>query len=122
MQIVLLGFMIWGLRLIAGGIGFAPGATFSLTQILGFETFSVTIGLSLGLLLIFRKNGENYIRKGWEAGITWYIILLFMDLILTAIFVSSGLDLWYPFILFNFKVFLIPIVVGYLLTGSKSKS
>ncbi len=120
-QIVLLGFMIWALRFIAGGIGFTPSVTLNLTEILGLEAFSVTIGLALALFLVFRDKGQNYKRTGWEAGIAWYVILLLMDLILLIGLAGLPIELWYPEILFHFKVVIIPIVVGYLLARPKSK-
>ena len=119
--IVLLGLMIWVLRFMAGGIGFTPGVSLTFTQILGLEVFSVTIGLALALFLVFRDKRQNYKRTGWEAGIAWYVILLLMDLILIIGFIGLQIELWYPLILFHFQVVIIPIVVGYLLAGLKSK-
>lgn len=118
-QFILLGFMIWGFRFFAGGIGFGV-PSFTFTQILGLEVFAATIGLALALFLVFRDEGLDYKRTGMEAGIAWYVIFLVMDLILVSFF-STTLDLWYPEIFFHFKLVIIPIVVGYLLAGPKSE-
>ena len=120
-QIVLLGFMIYLFRFFAGGIAFA--ASLTVAQVLGLELFAATIGLALALFLIFRDNGQDYQRTGLEAGITWYVILVVLELILITVFndLIFNFELWYPSILFHFKVFIIPILVGYLLAESKSK-
>ena len=125
MKIVLLGLMIWVFKFIAGGIGFAivgeDGSTIEIIWIMGIEAFVVVIGLSLALFLVYRDKGQDYKRTAWEAGISWYVILLLMDLIVLIGLLGLKLEFWFPLILLNFKVLIIPIVVGYLLAGSQTK-
>ena len=84
-KIVLLGLMIWVFKFIAGGIGFAvageDGSSIEIIWIMGVEAFVVVIGLALALLLVYRGKEQNYKRTAWEAGITWYAIILLMDLV-----------------------------------------
>jgi magnesium-transporting ATPase (P-type) len=122
-KILLLGLMIWVIKFIVGGVIFATGGEevllnpFALLWFNGIEAFFVVIGLALALFLVYRDKGQNYKRTAWEAGILWYVILLVMDLIV--LFGLFGLELgfWFPLILLDFKVLIIPIVVGYLLAA-----
>ena len=124
-KIVLLGLMIWVFKFIAGGIGFAivgeGASSIEITWIMGVEAFVVVIGLALALFLVYRDKGQDYKRTAWEAGIAWYAIILLMDLIVLIGLLGLELEFWFPLILLQFKVFIIPIVVGYLLAGSKPK-
>ena len=124
-KIVLLGLMIWVIKFIAGGIGFAiageNASSIEIIWIMGIEAFVVVIGLALALFLVYRDKGQDYKRTAWEAGISWYVILLLMDLIVLIGLLGLELKFWFPLILLNFKVLIIPIVVGYLLAESKTK-
>ena len=126
-QIVLLGEMIWVIKFIVGGFIFATAGegmldtTSGVLWINGIEAFFVAIGLVLAIFLVYRDKGQNYKRTAWEAGISWYVILLLMDLIVLFGLFGLELELWFPLILLNFKVVIIPIVVGYLLAGPKIK-
>ncbi|HDZ18755.1 MAG TPA: hypothetical protein ENH75_10715 [archaeon] len=126
-KILLLGFMIWVIKFMVGGFIFATAGeevllnTYGLLWFNGIEAFFVVIGLALALFLVYRDKGQNYKRTAWEAGIAWYVILLMMDLILLVGLLGLELALWFPLILSDFKVVVIPIVVGYLLAGLKIK-
>ena len=125
-KIVLLGLMIWVFKFIAGGIGFAiageDGSSIEIIWIMGIEAFVVVIGLALALFLIYKNKEQNYKRTAWEAGISWYVILLLMDLIVLIGLLGLELELWFPLILLHFNVLIIPVVVGYLLSGPKTKN
>ena len=115
-QIVLLGFMIYGFRFLAGGIGFSiPSISTDVLLLLSLEFFAASFGLALALFLVFRDNGQDYKRIGMEAGIAWYLIFVVIDLIISFSFSDSPLDLWIPGAFFQFRLVIIPIAVGYLL-------
>jgi len=126
-KIVLLGLMLWVIKFIVGSFIFVifgteeEGPSIGVWWINGIEAFFVAIGLALALFLVYRDKGQNYKSTGWEAGIAWYVILLLMDLIVLVELFDLELELWFPLILLNFKVLIIPIVVGYLLAGHKEK-
>ena len=124
-KIVLLGLMIWVIKFIVGSFIFATagedGPSIGVWWINGITAFFVAIGLALALFLVYRDKGQDYKRTAWEAGIAWYVILLLMDLIVLVVLFGLELELWFPLILLNFKVLIIPIVVGYLLVGPKTK-
>ena len=124
-KIVLLGLMIWVFKFIAGGIGFAiageDASSIEIIWIMGVEAFVVVIGLALALFLVYRDKGQDYKRTAWEAGISWYVILLLMNLIVVVGLFGVKLELWFPSILSDSTVLIIPIVVGYLLAWHKKK-
>ena len=118
--------MIWLTKFIVGGAIFATagedGPSISVWWINGIESFFVAIALALALYLVYKDRIQNYKRTAWEAGIAWYVILLLMDLIVLVGLFGLEVELWFPLILLNFTVLIIPIVVGYLLAGPKTKS
>ena len=125
-KIVLLGLMIWVITFIAGFFTFAifdaeAGGPVVWTWISGIKEFSVVIGLALALFLFYRDKGQDYKRTTWEAGITWYVILLLMDLIVLVGLFGIELEFWFPLIFTYSTVAIIPIVVGYLLARPKEK-
>ena len=127
-KIVLLGLMIWVIKFIAGGFIFGifgaevDGPPIEALWINGISEFFLVIGLVLALFLVYRDEGQNYKRTAWEAGISWYVIILLMDLIVVVGLFGVKLMFWFPLILSDFMVLVIPIVVGYLLVRSKTTS
>jgi hypothetical protein len=126
-KVGLLGLMIWLITFIAGFFIFvifgieADGPLTDLLWINGLETFFLAIGLALALFLLYRNKGQDYKRTAWEAGIAWYVIILLMDLIVLIGLFGLESELWFPSILSDSPVLIIPIVVGYLLAGPKEK-
>ena len=120
--------MIWVIKFIAGGFIFGifgaeiDGPPIEALWINGISEFFLVIGLVLALFLVYRDEGQNYKRTAWEAGISWYAIILLMDLIVVVGLFGVKLMFWFPLILSDFMVLVIPIVVGYLLAGSKTTS
>ena len=119
--------MIWVITFIAGFFIFVifgaevDGPPIEVMWTNGIAAFFLGIGLALALFLVYRDKGQNYKRTAWEAGIAWYAILLLMDLIVLIGLLGLELEFWFPLILLQFKVLIIPIVVGYLLAGRKNK-
>ena len=126
-KIILLGLMIWVITFIAGFFIFvifgaeADGPPIDVMWINGIAAFFLGIGLALALFLVYRDKGQDYKRTAWEAGIAWYVILLLMDLIVLIGLFGLELEFWFPSILTDYMVLIIPIVVGYILAGRKNK-
>ena len=124
-KIVLLGLMIWAITFMAGFIAFvvfgaeASGPLVEAEWITGIRAFFLAIGLALGLYLLFRGEGQDYKRTAWEAGIGWYVIILLMNLISLVGLIGLELELWFPLILIDSAVLIIPVVAGRLLAGAK---
>ena len=124
---VSLGLMIWGITFIAGFFIFvifgaeAGGPIVETEWINGIRAFFLAIGLALALFLVYRGKGQDYKQTAWEAGIAWYVIILLMNLIVLVVLIDLELELWFPLILIDSTVLIIPIVVGHLLAGSKEK-
>ncbi len=126
-KIVLLGLMIWVITFIAGFFIFAifgaevDGPPIEVMWINGISAFFLVIGLALALFLVYRDKGQDYKRTAWEAGIAWYVIILLMNLIVVVGLLGVKLGFWFPSILTDSTVLIIPIVVGYLLAWRKNK-
>ncbi len=126
-KIALLGLMMWAIKFTAGLFIFVifgseeGGPATGVWWDNGINAFFLGIGLALALFLVYRDKGQNYRRTAWEAGIAWYVIILAMDLIVLVGLFGLELELWFPTILLNSKVVIIPIIVGYLLAGSTEK-
>ena len=127
LNIILLGFMIWIITFIAGFFIFSifgaevDGPTIEALWINGISAFFLGIGLALALFLVYRDKGQDYKRTAWEAGISWYVTILLMDLIVVVGLLGVKLKLWFPSILSDSPILVIPIVVGYLLAKRKNK-
>ena len=126
-KIILLGLMIWLITFIAGFIIFGifgaeiDGPPVEALWINGISAFFLGIGLALALFLVYRDKGQDYKRTAWEAGILWYVIILLMNLIVVVGLFGVKLEFWFPSILSDSTILIIPIVVGYLLAGRKKK-
>ncbi len=88
----------------------------------GINAFFLGIGLALALFLVYRDRNQDYRRTGWEAGLAWYVIILLMDLIVLIGLLGLEPELWFPEILIDSIVVIIPIVVGHLLARVGEKS
>ena len=127
-KIILLGFMIWVITFIAGFFIFfifgaeIDGPPVEALWVNGIAAFFLGIGLALALFLVYKDKGQDYKHTAWRAGITWYVILLVMDMIVLVGLLGIKLDLWFPLIITYFTVLVIPIVVGYLLDRNIIKS
>ena len=126
-KIILLGFMIWVITFIAGSIIFGifgaevNGPPIEALWINGISALFLGIGLALALFLVYRDKGQDYKHTAWEAGISWYVIILLMNLIVVVGLLGVKLGFWFPSILTDSTVLIIPIIVGYLLAGRKNK-
>ena len=126
-KIILLGFMIWVITFIAGFFIFfifgaeIDGPPVEALWVNGIAAFFLGIGLALALFLVYRDKKQDYKSTAWKAGITWYVILLLMNLIVVVGLFGVKLKLWFPSILTDSMVLIIPIVVGYLLAKHKTK-
>ena len=124
-KIILLGFMIWIITFIAGFFIFAifgaeiDGPPVEALWVNGIAAFFLGIGLALALFLVYRDKGQDYKRTGWEAGITWYAIILLMNLIIVIGLLCVKLEFWLPSILTDSSILIIPIFVGHILARRK---
>ena len=128
LKIILLGFMIWVITFIANFFIFlifgveADSPPIDVMWNNAISAFFLGIGLALALFLVYRDKGQDYKRTAWEAGITWYVIILLMNLIVVVGILGVKLGFWFPSILTDSPILIIPIVVGYLLAGRKIKA
>ena len=126
-KIILLGFMIWIITFIANFFIFiifdveAGGPPINLMWNNGISAFFLGLGLALALFLVYRNKGQDYKRTAWEAGISWYLIILLMNLIVVVGLLGVKLRFWFPSILTDSIILIIPVVVGYLLDRHKNK-
>lgn len=120
LKIPLLGLMIWAIAFTSGFFifvifGVEVHDTDTLLWISGIKEFFVTAGLALGLFLLYKEKRQDYKKIALKTGVTWYAILLLMDLIVLVWLFGLGIALWYPSILTYSLVMIIPVLVGHLL-------
>ena len=124
-KIILLGFMIWVITFIANFFIFlifgveADSLPIDVMWNNSISAFFLGIGLALALFLVYRDKGQDYKRTAWKAGIVWYVIILLMNLIVVVGILGVKLVFWFPSILTDSPILIIPIVVGYLLARRK---
>jgi len=124
-KIILLGFMIWIITFIANFFIFlifgveADSLPIDVMWNNSISAFFLGIGLALALFLVYRDEGQDYKRTAWEAGIVWYVIILLMNLIVVVGLLGVKLEFWFPSILTDSSILIIPIVIGYLLARRK---
>ena len=123
-KIILLGFMIWVITFMSGFLTFVvfgaeADSLGTWNWISAIKEFSITIGLALGLYLLFRQKDQDFKANGRFAGVAWYTTLLLMDLIVLGGLMGLGIALWYPAVLTYSTVAIIPILVGALLASQK---
>lgn len=117
-KILLLGLMIWVLRIVSGGITFTIGnPPFTGFLISSIELFFITFGLVISISQVFDEKGQDYKRTGLEAGIIWYLILVLLELIFSVTLFKGSISSWYPSIFKYFYVLIIPILIGRMLTN-----
>ena len=127
LKIILLGFMIWIITFIANFFIFlifgveADSLPIDVMWNNGISAFFLGIGLALALFLVYRDKRQDYKRTAWEAGILWYVIILLMNLIVVIGLLGVKLVFWFPSILTDSTILIIPIIVGYLLAGRKNR-
>ena len=126
-KIILLGFMIWIITFIANFFIFlifgveADSPPIDVMWNNSISAFFLGIGLALALFLVYRDKVQDYKRTAWEAGITWYVIILLMNLIVVVGLLGVKLGFWFPSILTDSSILIIPIVIGHLLARHKNK-
>ena len=126
-KIPLLGLMIWFIPFIVVGISFAifdihDEAVRELMLVSAVKSLFLTLGLALALYVVYRDKGQDYKRTAWTAGITWYAILVLLDLVVLIVLLGLDFELWLPSIFSYSMVAIIPVIVGYLLAGPRSNS
>ena len=121
LKLVLLGILIWLIPFILSWFVWdveanAPSVSFGLFN--AIMAFGWSIGFAIALVVYFKGMKKNQYKEGLTAGITWYIVLVAMDLIVLVGALGMALSDWYYMFLTYLNTLLLTVVVGKLLSKS----
>lgn len=117
LKIILLGIFIWAIPFLASIAIWDVEAGVPLVSTAWFTTLmglSGTIALVIALVIYFKKKYKDPIKEAWTLGLSWYVIMLVLDLIfLVAAFGTSITD-YLRMIVTYLSTLIITVTVGYL--------
>ena len=76
--------------------------------------FTGAVGFAIAACLYFRKI-KNPVKEGWMTGLTWYIELLVLDLIVLVGLMGMSFSGFYHLFLTYLSPFALAVAVGYVL-------
>lgn len=117
-KLILLGLLIWVIPFFVSIFIWDPVAqapSIAMSWFNAFMALSWSIGIVIALSIYFKGDHKDYAKAGITAGITWYLSLLILDLIILVGLLGMPLEDWYPMILTYLNTAIITITVGYIL-------
>jgi hypothetical protein len=115
---VLLGLIIWAVPFIAAMFVWdikANAVRISMDWFSALMSFTGAVGFAIAAFLWFRDVKKNAVKEGWMAGITWYIELLLLDLIVLVGLFRMAMADYYSMLLTYLNVLVLSAAVGYII-------
>lgn len=114
---ILLGLIIWVIPFLAGvfvwdSVAGAPKIGLSWFSALMAITWAIGFAIAAGVY--FKDIRKDPVREGWITGITWYIQLLIIDLIVLVGLFGMGIGDWYPMLLTYINSVALCVAIGYI--------
>jgi len=114
---ILLGFLIWAVPFFTSFFVWDMKNQVPLISMDWFNAlmaFTWAIGFAIAACAYFKEVKKRPVLDGWITGVTWYIELLVLDLLILVIaFKMSILD-YFPMVLMYLNVIAISASIGYI--------
>ncbi|MBW2965739.1 hypothetical protein KY342_01395 [Candidatus Woesearchaeota archaeon] len=114
---LLLGLIVWAVPFAASIFVWDMEAN---TAWIGMDWFSAlmaftgAVGFAIAAFLWFRDVKENSVKEGWMTGITWYVEMLVLDLIVLVGLFKMAMADYYSMILTYLNVIVLSAAIGYI--------
>ncbi|MFH1802439.1 MAG: hypothetical protein ABH864_03230 [archaeon] len=116
LKIILLGILIWIIPFLTAFLFWDLETNQPTVDMMVFNSimaFVWAIGLAIALPIMFKKS-KNPVKDGWTAGISWYVILLALDIIFLVWLFGTPFSEWAYMFLTYLNTAILTIVVGYI--------
>ena len=114
---ILLGLIVWGVPFLASFFVWdvktnAP----SLSAAWFYAVMGVTgaIGFVIAAYYQFKDVKKDTVKEGWMTGITWYIELVLLDLIVLVMLMGMTLPDYYHLLLSYINPLILAVAIGYI--------
>jgi len=119
LKIILLGLLIWVIPFIVTLFVWDFEANISNVSLIWFNAilaFAWAVGFAIAVFIYFKSKIKDPRKEGLVAGISWYIILLIMDLVVLV--GAFGMDLagYFTMLVTYLGTLILPGVIGEILT------
>lgn len=115
---ILLGLIIWAVPFVTSIFVWdmeANAAKISMAWFSALMVFAWAVGFAIAACLYFRDIVGNAVKEGWITGITWYIEMLMLDLVVLVFLFSMPIKDLYSQLLTYLNVIAICASIGYIL-------
>lgn len=114
---LLWGLLIWAVPFAVSVLVWDPATNLpriSIEWFYALMAFSFAVGLSIAICNYFRGKTKDSVGEGWQTGITWYLELIILDLIVLVGLFGMSMSEYYPMLLTYLNVVAITAAVGYI--------
>jgi hypothetical protein len=116
---ILLGSIIWAIPFVASMLVWDMEANTSKIGMPWFNAlmaFTWAVGFAIAVCLYFKSvKKSDAVSEGWITGITWYVELLIIDLLVLVIAFGMAMTDFYPMILTYINAIAISAAIGYIM-------
>jgi hypothetical protein len=117
LKTIFLGFIIWVIPFVASVFAWNPKTNSPAIDVAWFYalmSFTGAIGFVIAAYYQFRDFKGNSIREGWIVGITWYVELVLLDLIVLVGILGMTMTSYYHLLLTYLTPLILCVAIGYI--------
>lgn len=115
---LLLGLIVWAVPFFSSFFVWdleANAPSVSMGWFNAVMAFAWAIGFAIAAYLYFKGIKKDIVNEAWSTGITWYIELLVLDLIILVGLFKMAMSDFYPLMLTYLNAIAISVSIGYIL-------
>lgn len=118
---ILFGLIIWAIPFIASLFVWdmkANTASIGMDWFNALMAFTWAVGFAIAVCFYFRNlRKKDAVAEGWITGITWYVELLVLDLIVLVWLFGMTMPDFYPMVITYLNAVAISAAIGYAMRG-----